>query len=58
MRCSKVSVFLFFNFPEIPMNQLVYSRIPAEQMSFPQLLKNAFKASALGIFIAAIRNER
>jgi hypothetical protein len=50
--------FSFFNFPEIPMNQLVYSRIPAEQMSFPQLLKNAFKASALGIFIAAIRNER
>jgi len=40
------------------MNQLVYSRVPAGQLSFPELLKDAFKASALGVFIAAIRNER
>jgi hypothetical protein len=40
------------------MNQLVYSRVPAVQFSLPQLVKDVFKASALGVFIAAIRNER
>jgi hypothetical protein len=49
-----------FNFPEIPMNQLVYSRklLASEPMGFAQLLKQAFKSSALGLFIAAVRNER
>lgn len=42
------------------MNQLVYSRkmLATEPMGFTQLLKEAFKSSALGLFIAAIRNER
>ena len=62
MQCSKdsVSLFLFFNFPEIPMNQLVYShKLSATQpMGISQLLKEAFKSSALGLFIAAVRNDR
>ncbi|HTH80189.1 MAG TPA: hypothetical protein VL593_14530 [Ramlibacter sp.] len=42
------------------MNQLVYSRklLASEPMGFAQLLKQAFKSSALGLFIAAVRNER
>jgi SpoU rRNA methylase family enzyme len=49
-----------FNFLEIQMNQLVYSRkqVSAEPWGIAQLLKHAFKTSALGLFIAAVRNER
>jgi hypothetical protein len=42
------------------MNQLVYSRkfVPARQGAFLELLKAAFRATPLGLFIAAIRNSR
>lgn len=42
------------------MNQLVYSRkfLATEPLAISDLLKQAFKSSALGLFIAAIRNER
>jgi hypothetical protein len=45
---------------EVHMSQLAYSRkvVPAQESELLQLLKEAFNATPLGMFIAAARSAR